>query len=121
AIRARLTPAQQVQAPSLAGQTSLGQLAALFAALRLVLGVDNGPLHLATAASTPTVRLYGPSDEQLWGPWGPAARHRVVRAPGTVPTGDLEPGRPGLRGGPSMLAITVEQVIGAVGDVMRNA
>jgi ADP-heptose:LPS heptosyltransferase len=117
-IRSRLTTGQQAAVPNLAGQTSLGQLAALFATLPLVLGVDNGPLHLATAVGTPTVRLYGPSDETLWGPWGPAPLHRVVRAPGTVPTGDLQPGRTGLAGGPEMLAITPEQVIAAMEDAL---
>ncbi len=118
AIRAELPPAQQAAAPNLAGQTTLGQLAALLADLQLVLGVDNGPLHLATAVGTPTVRLYGPSDETLWGPWGPAAQHRVVRAPGTAPTGDLQPGRLGLSGGPAMLAITPAQVIAAIDTVL---
>jgi heptosyltransferase-2/heptosyltransferase-3 len=118
AIRSQLPPAQQAAAPNLAGQTSLGQLAALFATLRLVLGVDNGPLHLATAVGTPTVRLYGPSDETLWGPWGPAACHRVIRAPGTAPTGDLQPGRVGLSGGPEMLAIPPAQVIAAADELL---
>jgi ADP-heptose:LPS heptosyltransferase len=120
AIRQQLSPEEQAAAPSLAGQTSLGQLAALFATLALVLGVDNGPLHLATAVSTPTLRLYGPSDETLWGPWGPTTHHRVLRAPGTAPTGDLQPGRPGLAGGHEMLAIVPEQVI-ASADALLSA
>jgi hypothetical protein len=47
--------------------------------------------------------------------------HRVVRAPGTVPTGDLQPGRPGLTGGPEMLAITPDLVIAAARDVLGAA
>ncbi len=45
-----------------AGQTTLGQLAALLARCALVLGSDCGPLHLAVAVGAPTVHLYGPVD-----------------------------------------------------------
>ena len=61
-----------------AGQTTLGQLAALLARCRLVLGVDSGPLHLAVAVGTPTVHLYGPVDSRTFGPWGDPARHIVL-------------------------------------------
>jgi lipopolysaccharide heptosyltransferase II len=61
-----------------AGQTTLGQLAALLARCRLVLGVDSGPLHLAVAVGTPTVHLYGPVDSRTFGPWGDPARHVVL-------------------------------------------
>ena len=61
-----------------AGQTTLGQLAALMARCRLVLGVDSGPLHLAVAVGTPTVHLYGPVDSHTFGPWGDPARHVVL-------------------------------------------
>src|SRR6266436_6995985 len=55
-----------------------GQLAALLARAQLVLGVDNGPLHLATAQGTPTLRLFGPTDTHIFGPWGPPERHVVI-------------------------------------------
>jgi len=61
-----------------AGDTSLGQLAALFARCRLVIGPDCGPLHLAVAAGTPTVHLYGPVDARKFGPWGAPERHIVI-------------------------------------------
>ena len=61
-----------------AGQTTLGQLAALMARCRLVLGVDSGPLHLAVAVGTSTVHLYGPVDSRTFGPWGDPARHVVL-------------------------------------------
>jgi ADP-heptose:LPS heptosyltransferase len=53
----------------LAGQTSLGQLAALAERCDVAIGPDSGPLHLAAAVGTQTVRLYGPSDELIYGPW----------------------------------------------------
>lgn len=64
----------------LAGRTELGGLAAVYARCRLVLGVDSGPLHLATAVGTPSVRLYGPADADRFGPWGAPARHAALRA-----------------------------------------
>ena len=62
----------------LAGDTTLGVLAALYARCALVMGPDSGPLHLAVAVGTPSVTLYGASDPARFGPWGPAARHRTV-------------------------------------------
>jgi ADP-heptose:LPS heptosyltransferase len=71
---------------SLAGRLGWGELEALLARATLVVGVDSGPLHLAVAAGTPSVALFGPADPAQFGPWGPPARHRLV-------TGDL-PCRP---------------------------
>jgi ADP-heptose:LPS heptosyltransferase len=46
---------------------------------RLFIGNDSGLMHLAAAAGVPTVGLFGPSDEDLYAPWGP--KTRVVRGP----------------------------------------
>jgi ADP-heptose:LPS heptosyltransferase len=67
----------------LIGETTLGQLAALFAIADLVLGCDSGPLHLAAAVGTRTVRLFGPTDPVEFGPWAPRGqegRHRALAA-----------------------------------------
>lgn len=55
--------------------------AALFARCALVMGGHSGVLHLAVALERPTVFLYGPHDPAEVGPWGDAARHRVLRSP----------------------------------------
>jgi heptosyltransferase-2/heptosyltransferase-3 len=65
---------------TLAGRTSVGQLAALLGRAALVLGVDSGPLHLAVSQGTPSVHLFGPSDQARFGPWGRPERHVVLRA-----------------------------------------
>jgi len=70
----------QSAALALAGQTSVGQLAALMRRATLVLGVDSGPLHLAAAQGVPTLHLYGPGDADRFGPWGNRVRHLVLRA-----------------------------------------
>ena len=62
----------------LAGKTSIGTLAAVYARCRLVLGPDSGPLHLASAVGTPSVHIFGPADPARFGPWGDPERHRVV-------------------------------------------
>jgi ADP-heptose:LPS heptosyltransferase len=62
------------------GEASIGQLTALYARCTLVLGVDSGPLHLAVAAGTPTIALFGPGDWQRFGPWGDRERQIVVRS-----------------------------------------
>lgn len=74
--------ARQLGRPAvdLAGRTDVATLAAVFAACRVVLGPDSGPLHLAVAVGTPTVHLYGPADARRFGPWGPAQRHAVIAA-----------------------------------------
>jgi ADP-heptose:LPS heptosyltransferase len=48
---------------------------------RLFIGNDSGTMHLAAAAGIPTLGLFGPSDEQLYGPWG--EQTRVARGPRT--------------------------------------
>jgi ADP-heptose:LPS heptosyltransferase len=48
---------------------------------RLFVGNDSGAMHLAAAAGAPTLGLFGPSDEQLYGPWGQDTR--VARGPRT--------------------------------------
>ncbi len=59
----------------IAGRTGLGELAAIMANSRLVIGVDSGPLHLAVSQGVPTIHLYGPVDHRTFGPWGDPCRH----------------------------------------------
>ncbi len=47
--------------------------------VRLFIGNDSGTMHMAAAAGVPTLGLFGPSNEQLYGPWG--TNTRVVRGP----------------------------------------
>jgi heptosyltransferase-3 len=61
---------------TLAGKLSLKQLAALTTRARLFVGVDSAPMHIAAAMRTPVVALFGPSGDNLWGPW--MTKQRVV-------------------------------------------
>ncbi|HEY8477660.1 MAG TPA: glycosyltransferase family 9 protein [Chloroflexota bacterium] len=65
---------------SLAGQTTLRQLAALFALADVVITNNTGPMHLAAALKRPVVALFAPTvPPQQWGPWKTA--HRVLYQP----------------------------------------
>lgn len=55
---------------NLAGQLSIGQLAALFKKSELLVTNDSGPLHLAVAVGVPTVSFFGPETPVLYGPIG---------------------------------------------------
>lgn len=57
--------------------TSLTDLLELTRRARLVVAADTGPLHLACAAMTPVVGIYGPTDPARNGPYSP--RDVVVR------------------------------------------
>ena len=60
----------RVDVVNLGGQTTIEQLAALIAESRGYLGVDTFASHLAAALSKPGLVIFGPSSEQMWGPWG---------------------------------------------------
>jgi heptosyltransferase-2 len=62
---------------SLAGQTSLGELMGILGSLSILISNDSGPMHLAAALGTPTVAVFGPTDERETGPLSRKAR--VVR------------------------------------------
>ncbi|ORA19506.1 glycosyl transferase [Mycobacterium arosiense ATCC BAA-1401 = DSM 45069] len=83
-------------AVDLGGRTSLAELAAVFAAARVVVVPNTGPAHLAAAVGTPVVSLFAPVvPAAQWRPHGPrvtvlgdqsapcaATRARVCPVPG---------------------------------------
>jgi len=56
-------------AARVAPPTDIPDLLALVRAAALVISGDTGPLHIATAAGTPTVSVFGPTDPHRNGPW----------------------------------------------------
>jgi lipopolysaccharide heptosyltransferase I len=58
-------------AARMAPATDLGDLVELSRTASLMISGDTGPLHIATAAGTPTVALFGPTDPARNGPWAP--------------------------------------------------
>ncbi len=104
-----------------AGETSLGQLAALFQRCRLVIGPDCGPLHLAVAAGTPTVHLYGPVDPRKFGPWGKPEKHLVVSSHREcVPCNRLDYSAQELPSHPCVREIPVQAVLEAAQKLLNR-
>ena len=87
---------------------SVAELMTLTRRAAVVVGGDSGPVHLAAALGTPVVALYGPTDPERNGPWGPGAV-RVLRDRSSVTshkrTAAAEAG---------LARITVEEVVAAV-------
>ncbi|MDH7486060.1 MAG: glycosyltransferase family 9 protein [Anaerolineae bacterium] len=105
-----------------AGETTLGQLAALYQRCRLVLGSDCGPLHLAVAVGTPTVHLYGPVDARAFGPWGNPFCHRVLLSDWPcLPCNRLDFAAEELEAHPCVRDITVEQVLAEAEALLAGA
>jgi lipopolysaccharide heptosyltransferase II len=78
ALVRRIVSQMKAKAIIIAGDTRVGQLAALFKRAQVVLGPDSGPLHLAAAVGTPTVALYGPADPVEFGAWGSPQKHIIL-------------------------------------------
>jgi ADP-heptose:LPS heptosyltransferase len=79
-IAAAVAGAMRHEALILAGETSLGGLAAVIEACQLFISNDTGPGHIATALDTPSIAIFGPADIHRWAPLS-QERHRVVRNP----------------------------------------
>lgn len=64
----------------LTGRLAIDEAAACLARVSVFVGNDSGLMHLAAAAGTPALGLFGPTDERLYGPWG--EKSRAIRAGG---------------------------------------
>lgn len=98
-------PSDRETVRDLGGQYSLGMVAALLARCSLFVGNDSGLMHLAAAAGTPTLGLFGPSRASEYAPTGPLAR--FVAAPG--PEGEA-----------SISGLTIETVWQAAASLLAN-
>lgn len=96
-------------AARLAPPTEIADLAALLAGAALIVSGDTGPLHIAAAAGTPIVGLYGPTWPERNGPWN-QDDEVISRAPRC----QCHHKRQCLTGAPCILDITLAEVEAAV-------
>ncbi|HRS98198.1 MAG TPA: glycosyltransferase family 9 protein, partial [Smithella sp.] len=73
----KITNLMESDAVNLGGQTTLPELACLYARAKMLITTDSGPMHLAAAVQTPVVALFGPTDPRRTGPYGRG--HTVIR------------------------------------------
>ncbi|WP_144711936.1 glycosyltransferase family 9 protein [Curtobacterium pusillum] len=92
----------------LADRLALQEFAGVIAAARLVVTVDTGAAHLASAYGIPSVVVFGPAPPEAWGP--PASGPHVVLTDASVRRGDVFADDPD----PALLAIGPEDVLAAV-------
>ena len=91
----------------LAGEVDLLGFAAVVAAARVVVSVDTGAAHLASAYGIPSVVIFGPAPPEEWGP--PPGPH-VVLTHAALRRGDVFADEPD----PALLAVGAEEVLEAV-------
>ncbi|MFH1790580.1 MAG: glycosyltransferase family 9 protein, partial [Candidatus Omnitrophota bacterium] len=66
---------------NMGGKTDVGQFMALVKKCSFILCNEGGPLHIAVGLRVPTVSLFGPVDEMVYGPFShDPSRHIVVTA-----------------------------------------
>ncbi len=92
----------------LSGKTDLLTLAALIARARLLITVDSAPVHLASAAQTPQVILFGPTNPFHWRPRESPAL--ILQGESASPFTDFIPKQPRL----PMNQISTQAVIDAM-------
>jgi ADP-heptose:LPS heptosyltransferase len=94
------------------------QAQALLERAALFVGNDSGLMHMAAAAGTPTLGLFGPTDESIYGPFGP--RSLAVRGPRSF--AELSALDPEWRGDQSlMLDLTPQRVVEAASSLIQRA
>lgn len=103
-------------AASLAGRTSLAQLAALLAQAGLFVGNDSGPMHLAACFQIPSVVCFGPTVAAKWAPRH--ARARILQHEDCAGCVSWHFRASCLHGNRCMKCISVDEVWAAVSAVL---
>ncbi|MWV49438.1 glycosyltransferase family 9 protein [Rathayibacter sp. VKM Ac-2803] len=99
----------------LAGAIDLTEFAAVVAAAEVVVTVDTGAAHLASAYGIPSVVIFGPAPPEAWGP--PVSGPHVVLTDASLRRGDVFSAEPD----PALLAVQVEDVLAALASLPSRA
>ena len=94
------------------GKTSLQQLLALLERSNLFIGVDSGPMHMATAMGNKVIALFGAARPEAVGPYGDG--HIVVTKQNEFPCSPCAQSVCKRSNDNCMKAITVEEVWNAI-------
>ncbi len=106
------------RALDLAGAVDLPCAAACLQRCRVFIGNDSGLMHLAAAAGTPTLGLFGPSHPRRYHPWGPKAA--FLRTPESYDALLRRVVPPGRVQGTLMDGLNVDAVVAAAEDLLRR-
>lgn len=117
-LTAAVRAAMRTPAHDLAGETSLGTLAALIAKARLLVANDTGVSHLAAAFGTPSVIVSSGGDARRWAPLA-RERHRVLYR--DLPCRPCAHADCPLPGHPCAAGITSAMVMHALRPLVRDA
>ena len=108
----------------LSGKTTFRELAGVLRRARVFVGADSGVMHLAAAARTPLVAIFGPTNHRAWAPWTPYSPSRVVRLDLPCSPCAYVGHRVGQRQGcpqrTCLANLSVDQVLAAVEDVLSE-
>ena len=102
----------------LMGQTDLLTAAACLQRCALFVGNDSGLMHLAAAAGTPTLGLFGPSWPELYAPWG--QHTAVARTDQTFAELAAQPGYDPRTTGSLMAGLPVGRAVAAADNLLRR-
>ncbi len=114
-VAAEVAAACDVDCRNVAGQTDIIDLAAILSQCRAVISNDTGAAHLASALSTPTLVLFGPTDPRRTRPLGP---HLQVASAAAFCQPCLAKNCP--LDHRCMTGLTVDQALGALTPVWRT-
>ena len=64
---------------SLVGKTSLRELISLIDLSKVSITVDSAPLHIAVALGRPLIGIFGPTDDNITGPFRPKAKTIILK------------------------------------------
>ncbi|MFC3675115.1 glycosyltransferase family 9 protein [Ferrovibrio xuzhouensis] len=103
----------------LIGKVELPVLAAALRRCAFYIGNDSGLMHLAAASGTPTLGLFGPSRERVYGPWG--EKTASVRTDLSYDEIVQQPGYDYRRQDSHMLSLSVDKAQAAAEHLWRYA
>jgi len=64
--------------PLIAPPTKIREMAELCRRCGLVICSEGGPLHIANSQGVKTISIFGPVDENVYGPYPKSEKHKVV-------------------------------------------